>query len=92
MTYPYRIMLALAAFFVMEQAPAHAIDYPYCMTYVQGWSGSIEQCDYTTMAQCQASTGGLNGTCAPNWRLAQNRSAYPDAVEPGPARSKRNRR
>lgn len=92
MTYPYRILLALAGLFVMGQAPAHAIDYPYCMTYVQGWGGATELCDYSTMAQCQASTGGLSGTCAPNWRIARNRSAYPDAVEPGTPRTKRNQR
>lgn len=91
MNYPHRTLLALAGLFFLGQTPAQATDYPYCMTYVQGWSGSIEQCDYSTMAQCQASTGGLNGTCAPNWRLAQNRGFYPDAVEPAP-RAKRKRR
>ncbi|MBX9820269.1 DUF3551 domain-containing protein [Afipia birgiae] len=89
MIYPHRTMLALAGLLLFGQAPAQAIDYPYCMTYVQGWSGSIEQCDYTSMAQCQASAGGLNGSCAPNWRLTQNRSVYPDAGAP---RSKRNQR
>ncbi|EGP07488.1 hypothetical protein CSIRO_2940 [Bradyrhizobiaceae bacterium SG-6C] len=34
------------------------------------------------MAQCQASTGGLNGTCAPNWRLAYSRGGSPDPVPP----------
>lgn len=92
MNYPHRTLLALAGLLLVGQAPAHAIDYPYCMTYVQGWTGAIEQCDYSTMAQCQASTGGLSGTCAPNWRLLQNRSVYPDAVEPGAPRSTRHRR
>lgn len=92
MIFPHRTFLALAGLLLLGQAPAQAIDYPYCMTYVQGWSGAIEQCDYTSMAQCQASTGGLNGTCAPNWRLTQNRGAYPDVVEPGAPRSKRNQR
>jgi len=89
MNYSHRTLLALAGFFLLGQAPAQATDYPYCMTYVQGWSGAIEQCDYSTMAQCQASTGGLSGTCAPNWRLAQNRGVYP---EPSAPRGTRNRR
>ena len=92
MSHPHRTLLALAGLFLFGHAPAQATDYPYCMTYVLGWSGSIEQCDYSTMAQCQASTGGLNGTCAPNWRLTQNRSVYPDAVEPGVPKNKRHRR
>ena len=41
MIYPHRTMLALAGLLLFGQAPAQAIDYPYCMTYVQGWSGSI---------------------------------------------------
>lgn len=92
MVFPHRTFLALAGLLLLGQAPAQAIDYPYCMTYVQGWSGAIEQCDYTSMAQCQASTGGLSGTCAPNWRLTQSRGVYPDGVEPAAPRSKRNQR
>ena len=90
MRYLQLALLALTGYGLLGQTSAQAIDYPYCMTYVQGWSGTIEQCDYSTMAQCQASTGGLNGTCAPNWRLAQRRGAYPD--EAAPATGKRSRR
>ena len=94
MRYLYLAPLALTGFFFLGQAPAHATEYPYCMTYASGWSGAIEQCDYSTMAQCQASTGGLNGSCAPNWRLAFRRgaAAYRVEVEPATTSSKRNRR
>ena len=56
-------------FLVVSQGPAKAVEYPYCMTFADGWAGSVERCEYSTMQQCQASTGGLNGSCAPNWRL-----------------------
>lgn len=92
MRYVYLAMLALTGLFLLGQAPAQATDYPYCMTYVQGWSGAIEQCDYSTMAQCQASAGGLNGTCAPNWRMAPRRGVYPDEIEPATTSRKRSRR
>jgi Protein of unknown function (DUF3551) len=63
-------LLSLTAFLMFHQQKAQAaVQYPYCMSYVSGWSGMIEDCSYSTMAQCQASTGGLNGSCAPNWRL-----------------------
>ncbi|MES2749757.1 MAG: DUF3551 domain-containing protein [Pseudomonadota bacterium] len=68
-------LLALAGFLTLSQRPAHAIDYPYCMTYVQGWSGAIERCDFSTFAQCQASASGLNGSCAENWRLAYGKGS-----------------
>lgn len=90
MTYPHRILLALAGLILLGQAPAKAADYPYCMTYVEGWAGAIERCDYTTMAQCQASTGGLNGTCAPNWRLAFSRGGVP--AEPAAPSGRGSRR
>lgn len=91
MRYFHLALLALTGLF-LGQAPAQATEYPYCMTYASGWSGSIEQCDYSTMAQCQASTGGLNGSCTPNWRLAQRRGAYPDEAGPSTTSSKRSRR
>lgn len=61
--------LTLTGLLIFHQDKAQAAEYPYCMSYVSGWSGMIEDCSYSTMAQCQASTGGLNGSCAPNWRL-----------------------
>ncbi|MGL4260164.1 MAG: DUF3551 domain-containing protein [Afipia sp.] len=85
-------LLAFTGFFFVGQAPAQATDYPYCLTYVQGWSGTIEQCDYSTMAQCWASAGGLSGTCGPNWRLAYRRGVSPDEIESGTTSSKRSRR
>ena len=82
-------LLALAALVLFGQALAQAADYPYCMTYVEGWAGAIERCDFSTMAQCQASTGGLNGTCAPNWRLTYNRGASSVVVVPDAPVSRR---
>ena len=83
------MLLALAGLFLLGSAPAQAVEYPYCMTYVEGWSGAIERCDFATMAQCQASAGGLGGSCAPNWRLAYSRGGVP--VEPVSPRSKNRR-
>lgn len=74
-------LMALAGSLALGHGTAQAIEYPYCLTYTEGWSGAIERCDYSTMAQCQASSQGLNGTCAANWRLALNRGSNPDAVE-----------
>lgn len=74
-------LLVLAGFLVLGQGPARAIDYPYCMTHTEGWSGAIERCDFSTLAQCQASASGLNGSCAENWRLAYNRNASPDRAD-----------
>lgn len=76
------ILLAFAGLVLLGQAPAKATEYPYCLTYVEGWAGTIERCDYSTMAQCQASSGGLNGTCAPNWRLSFNRGTAAQPVAP----------
>ncbi len=76
-------LLIAAALLPSERA--HAIDYPYCLKYVDGWSGMIERCDFTSMAQCQMSASGLNGSCGPNWRLQFN-------AEPAPARPHRRPR
>ncbi len=83
-----RTLMALAGLMVLGHGTAQATEYPYCMTYVEGWSGAIERCDYSTMAQCQASTQGLSGSCAANWRLAWNRSQNPDVTEPGAPRKR----
>ncbi|CAN5412298.1 hypothetical protein BH10PSE10_BH10PSE10_15640 [soil metagenome] len=77
-----RTLLALAGLAAAMPGTAQATQYPYCMSHVQGWAGMIELCDYTTMAQCQASALGLNGMCAPNWRLAWNHSQPVDAATP----------
>jgi hypothetical protein len=62
-------LLTLTGLLMFNQQKAHATEYPYCLSYTQGWSGMIEDCSYSTMDQCRASAGGLNGSCAPNWRL-----------------------
>lgn len=84
-------LLAFAGLLALSQTPAHATEYPYCMTYVEGWSGAIERCDFSTLAQCQASASGLNGSCTTNWRFAQNRRDSPDIIPQDPA-TRRSRR
>ena len=49
---------------------AEAIEYPYCLSYTEGWGGYVERCDYSTMDQCRASASGVAGGCAANWRVA----------------------
>lgn len=75
-----RTLLALAGLLALGHGTAQATEYPYCLTYVEGWSGAIERCDYSTMAQCQASAPGISGTCAANWRLAW-RNQNPEVTE-----------
>lgn len=75
-----RMLLALAGLVVIGHEPAQAIEYPYCMTHVTSWAGAIERCDYSTMAQCQASAAGLNGSCAPNYRVAPAANIPSDPV------------
>ncbi len=77
-----RISLALAGWIAAMPATAQATEYPYCMTYNEGWSGAIERCDFSTIDQCRASASGLNGYCATNRRLAWNNSQPTDAVAP----------
>lgn len=63
------VVLALPALgSFMSQARAE-IDYPYCLTYSEGWGGLVERCDYSTMEQCRMSAGGLNGSCDYNRRM-----------------------
>ena len=76
-----RTLMALAGLLAVSYGTAQATEYPYCMTYVEGWSGAIERCEYATMAQCQASSQGLNGSCAANWRLTWNRNQAPPVAE-----------
>lgn len=73
-----RILLALAGLMMIRPDPARAVEYPYCLTYVEGWSGAIERCDFSTLAQCQASAAGLNGSCTPNRRAGPAVNFSPD--------------
>jgi len=77
-----RTVLTLAGLAVAVPVTAQATEYPYCMTYNEGWSGAIERCEFSTMDQCRASAPGLNGYCAPNWRLAWNHSQPADIAAP----------
>ena len=58
------VLLALAASTVFEIAPAHARDYPYCLTG-RDFAG-FGDCQFDTLAQCQASASGRQGTCEAN--------------------------
>ena len=84
-----RMLLALAGLMMIGHEPARAIDYPYCMTHVESWAGAIERCDFSTMAQCQASAAGLNGSCAPNYRAAPAANFSSDPVAKRRKRSSR---
>ncbi|MEW6769082.1 MAG: DUF3551 domain-containing protein [Pseudomonadota bacterium] len=79
----YALMFATASLLaapalVTSATRAEAIQYPVCLSYVEGWSGVVERCEYTTMQQCQMSASGLNGSCYDNWRYAY---AQPVPVE-----------
>lgn len=63
-------MLLAAPALLSSATRAEAIEYPYCVSYVMGWSGMTERCEFTSMEQCRLSARGLNGTCAANWRYA----------------------
>lgn len=63
------VALALPALGSFTTQARAEIDYPYCLTYVEGWSGLVERCDFSTMQQCQMSAGGLNGSCEYNRRF-----------------------
>ncbi len=78
----YALMVAAAALLaapalVTSATRAEAIEYPYCLSYVEGWSGMIERCEYSSIEQCRVSAQGLNGSCAANWRYA-----YAQPVQP----------
>jgi hypothetical protein len=67
-----RLMLAtlLLAVVLWPSTPASAGgNYPYCMSRVAGRMGMVEECNYVSMEQCWANSTGVNGSCAPNWRL-----------------------
>lgn len=64
------ILLVMAGLLTAGNGKALATEYPFCMTTVEAFAGAIERCDFTTMQQCRGSTAGVNGSCAPNWRLA----------------------
>ena len=45
-------------------APAATRSYPWCAIYSEGIEGM--NCGFTSKAQCEASTSGVGGFCAPN--------------------------
>ncbi len=72
-------MVLAAPALLTSATRAEAIEYPYCVSYVMGWSGMTERCEFISMEQCQMSARGLNGTCAANWRYAY---AHPPIERP----------
>ena len=62
------IMLALGIIALFSVLPdtARAMDYPWCLASGSG----LEDCSYTTFAQCQATASGT-GACFRNPRAAQ---------------------
>ena len=72
-------------FSVCEVVPAPAANFPYCMSRVAGRIGMVEECNYISMEQCWANSTGVNGSCAPNWRLEyyrQQRAAEDRVTRP----------
>ena len=63
-------LLAAACIYGMA-TPAHAETYPVCLA---GGSANTIECDYTTLAQCQATASGGLGYCITNPGYAS--SAY----------------
>jgi hypothetical protein len=79
-----RSIIALAALVTMASAvqlttPARAeIDYPVCRNNF-GKGGNYRRCDFTTLAQCQATASGIGGTCTMNPFYAANSPANSNA-------------
>lgn len=67
------IALAVLSTTTLFAARAEAIDYPFCVTAMEGRGAYIERCEFSTMEQCQMTARVTNGTCAANWRLALTR-------------------
>lgn len=72
------IATIIAALGLWVTASASARDYPFCA--YGGKTSEGVRCDYSTLAQCQASTAGGGGSCIGNPRVAQ-----PRAQDAGPA-------
>ena len=73
-----RLISVLSAFAVLTSAsfmlgttPARAADDPVCLEDTE--AGGI-QCDFETLAQCQATLSGMAGTCAANGQRATMRT------------------
>jgi hypothetical protein len=80
-----RSIIALGALVTMAGAvqlitPARAeIDYPVCRNFGGEGGGYSRRCDFTTLAQCQATASGIGGTCTMNPYYAGNSPANSNA-------------
>jgi hypothetical protein len=57
-------MVTILAALTLMAAAAHGRDYAFCA--YGGKTSETMRCDYTTLAQCQASTAGAGGSCVAN--------------------------
>jgi hypothetical protein len=70
-------LAVLAATTIPMAGPALARDYPVCMRVYEGMSYHTDQCDFMTMAQCNASASGRPAQCMVNSFYAGPRSGQP---------------
>lgn len=77
-------VLALAASAALDIGPAAARDYPYCLTG-RDYAG-FGDCQFDTLAQCQASASGRQGTCSANPFLGYFDRSSSNAQIRGPRR------
>ena len=66
---------AILAASLWTNAQAQSRDYAFCA--YGGKTSEGMRCDYTTLAQCQASTAGSGGSCVANPRSGQARDSAP---------------
>jgi Protein of unknown function (DUF3551) len=57
------LAILASASFLAGSTPARAADDPVCL---EGSGGEGSQCDFETLAQCQATLSGMDGTCEAN--------------------------
>ena len=57
------LAILASASFLAGSTPARAADDPVCL---EGSAGEGTQCDFETLAQCQATLSGMDGTCEAN--------------------------
>jgi hypothetical protein len=63
---------------IWATAPAQGRDYPFCA--YGGKTSEGMRCDYTTLAQCQASTAGGGGSCIANPRADRGATTSRDGA------------
>jgi len=70
-----------------------AQDYPYCVVAPGGYGSGYASCEFTSLAQCQATASGDRSICQVNPRYVERPyGASPDADRSGPQRAPARRR